>query len=615
MKSKKFKSKKRNEKGKDEKRSSFFSKNEWLWLVIIILVSFVANYPTLNNGFTNWDDNKYVVENKLITELNSENLKTIFTTPFMGNYHPLTVLSLAVDYSLGEIEPFVYHLNNLLLHLANTILVFLIIKILFKNLILAIIVALIFGIHPLHVESIAWVSERKDVLYSLFYLTATFFYVKYAETLRIKFYILTLLFFLLSLLSKGQAVSFSVTIIAIDFLLKRKLIDKRVLFEKIPFFVLSIVFGIVAIYSQQTSEAMDIIVQYTFLQRILFASYGFIQYLIKLIIPINLSAFYPYPENVESGLHWIFYLAPILVIVLTALSIYSIKYSNKIFFGFAFFVINIFLVLQLIPVGGAIMADRYVYIPSIGFFLLIGLLVIYLLEKFSKSKLLIYSIFGIYLLIIGIINYNRTQIWKDSLTLWNDVLEKYPKVHVALTNRGNVYGRELKMLDRALEDYNNSIKYNPTYPIAYCNRAIVYGMKGKSDLALADLNKALELKPNYLEALQNRGIAYAQLGKFDKALNDFNEALKMDASNYSSYMNRAIAYFELGDYTKAIDDFTSALLIKPNDKTAFYRRSLCYYRMANFQKAFEDAQSALQAGYNIDQIYLNSLKSYLNNFK
>lgn len=583
-------------------------KKYWMWLVGIVVISFIAYYPALQNGFTNWDDGQYVVQNSNITSLSFQNVKNIFSSYYMGNYHPLTILSYSIDFSIGQLDPFIYHLSNVLLHLLNTILVFIFIYYLFNNYHLAIITSLLFGVHPLHVESVAWIAERKDVLCTFFYLLSAVFYVKYVREEKKKYFLYALLFFIASLFSKAQAVSLVVTLFAIDFVLSRKFFDKKVILEKIPFIVLSVMFGIIAIYAQQSSDSIRDANIYPLYQRFAIAAYGIVEYVVKLILPINLSAFYPYPEGNLPTSYWI---NLVIVICVSIVCIYSIKFTKKIFFAAAFFLINISLVLQLLPIGDAIIADRYVYIPSIGFFLLIGFGYQYIIQKKPKARNSLIAVITIYSVILAVLNINRCEIWKDSLTLWTDVLDQFPHVPVALNNRGNVYSKELRQMDKALEDYNTSIKHHPEYSKAYSNRAIVYGMKGRFDLAIEDLNTALHLKPKSLEALQNRGIAYAQTQEFERAFNDFNECVKLDNNNPTAYVNRGIAYMNINQLDSALEDFNYALNLKPDNENALYRRSLCFFRKENYAKALQDAQTAAQYGMNIDPNYLKTIQDKL----
>ena len=268
-------------------------------VAVIIIVTYFVFSPSLQNDFTNWDDPTYVTDNPLVVN-NAVPVKEIFKTPVSLNYHPVTILSLAWNYQNGKLNPKGYHEENVIFHLLNTLLVFLFIFLLTRrNLLMAAIVALFFGIHPMHVESVSWVSERKDVLYVFFFLAGLITYLRFLDTKRILWYILTLLLFVLSCLSKGMAVVFPVIMLLIDYLRNDKL-QLKIIFNKIPFFVLSLVFGVISFRIQSGGAIADMQV-FTIFQRMMFASYGAIMYVVKFFAPVNLSAFYPYPTLDRNG--------------------------------------------------------------------------------------------------------------------------------------------------------------------------------------------------------------------------------------------------------------------------------------------------------------------------
>ena len=287
--------------------------------------------------------------------------------------------------------------------------------------------------------------------------------------------------------------------------------------EKVPFFLIAVIMGIISITAAESTDTISHDAIFSLFDRIMFANFNLLAYTGKLILPLNLSSFYPYPIKEAGVLPFYYYIAPFIIIGLLVLIIRSMKTTKSVFFASGFFVACIFLVLQLLPVGPTIMSERYSYLPSIGFFYIIGVGVNHLIEKRKNLAMPVYGIIAVYSLFLAITTFKRCDVWQDSLSLWNNVLEQFPKVSVALNNRGNVYGKEMGQLDIALDNFNQSILYDPNYENAYSNRGIVYCMKSKFDLAIQDFNKAIELKPGYVEALQNRGIAFAQTGQVDKA--------------------------------------------------------------------------------------------------
>src|ERR1019366_3997331 len=402
-------------------------KTNLLWISGILLLTFIAFTPTLKNGFTNWDDNVYIGENTLIKSLSAENIKKIFDidNQVALNYHPITILSFAIDYKLSKYNPKTYHATNLLFHLLNTALVFWFIFLLSGNkLQVAAMVALFFGIHPMHIESVAWISERKDVLYVFFFMSSLICYYKYIHAERknkLPLYMFTLILFLLSILSKAMAVVLPLILLLIDFYEGRKL-DKYSIFEKVPFFIFALFFGVIASRIQSQGAAIANLDTFTWLQRFEFASYGMVNYIYNLFVPINLSCFYPYPDPKNNYLSFIFYISPFIVLGLSAFVLWSIRKNKILVFGFLFFCVTIALVLQFITVGKVIMADRYSYLSYIGLLFPIAMGYEWLQHQENKkyislkkiAKLLIVLCVAICL----VLTYQRIKVWKNSDILW-----------------------------------------------------------------------------------------------------------------------------------------------------------------------------------------------------
>jgi protein O-mannosyl-transferase len=519
-------------------------------LAVIALISFFVYLPALQNGFV-WDDIYYIKNNPLIY---SFNLKEIFTKIVMSCYHPVTILTLAIEYHFFGLNESGYHAVNLLLHLLNVILVFYTVLLLSDKAGIALVASLLFGIHPIHVESVAWVSELKDLLYTFFFLASYIFYLKYLKNRHKKFYFFALLLFSISLLSKAMAASLPVVLILTDYFKGRQIHIKTIL-EKVPFFLLAIALGVVAIIVQKSSGAISDIAIFTFPQRLVFATYGFITYLLKLFLPLHLSAFYPYPIMRGGNIPIQYYAYLILFATLVAFVFYSLRFTKKIFFSLGFFTITVFLVLQLLPVGGAIMADRYSYIPSIGIFYLAG-------EGFNllwgkKLKWIAIILLSAFTVFFSVKTYDRCGIWKNELTLWDNVISQYKNVPYAYYNRGFFFVNE-KKYDRALEDFNKAIELKPNYTDAYLNRGFVFMDEKRYDRALEDFNKAIELKPNYAKAYYNRGNVFWDEKKYDRAIEDYSKAIELNPNYSEAYVNRGLAEFYFGKKDTACIDLKQA---------------------------------------------------------
>jgi tetratricopeptide (TPR) repeat protein len=519
-------------------------------LGIILLLAFISYLPVLNNGFV-WDDEFYILNNPLIRTIN---LKEIFSQNVMGNYHPFTILTLATEFHFFGLSEAGYHAVNLLLHLLNIILVFHAIFLLSNKAVVALVASLLFGISPLHVESVAWAAELKDLLYTFFFLASYILYLKYLKNLQKKFYVFALLLFLLSLLSKAMAASLPVLLVLTDYFVGRK-INIKTLLEKLPFFLLALIFGVVAVFAQKTSGFIQDLAVFPFPQRLVFACYGFITYLFKLLLPLHLSAYYPYPVKSGANIPIQYYAYILFFIGLAAYTFYLIRFSKKIIFGLGFFAITVFLVLQLLPVGGAIMADRYSYIPSIGIFYLAGEGFFWLWNK--NLKLIAIVSLSALTVFFSAKTYSRCSVWKDEMTLWNNIISQYQTIPPVYVNRGNLL-RDNNRPDEALKDYNKAIELNPRFAIAYFNRGTLFKNVKRNDEALKDFNKAIELDPSYAKAYCNRGIVFYNEKRYQEAIINYSKAIELKADFAESYFNRGLAEYYLGIKENACMDIKQA---------------------------------------------------------
>ena len=328
----------------------FSQKKAWIRiaLILIAVVTAVSFLSSLDNGFVNWDDNEYVTENYAIRSFSWNTLKTIFTSFYLGTYCPLVILSYTLEYALFGLAPFGYHLTNLLLHIGNTLLVFALVLRLSTHPPSALVAALLFGVHPLHVESVAWVTERKDVLSTLFFLGALLCYLRYQEDKQAHLYALSIVAFVLSLFSKPMGVTLPLILLLCDYLCARGW-TYRTLVEKVPFVMVSALFSVIMVLAQHSSGGINAARFSALVDNVLVACWGLVFYLSKTLAPVGLSAYYPYPPEISFHL-LAFFLPPILLLALTAGVWISRRYTRTVVFGSLFFFVTLLPVLKIIPI-------------------------------------------------------------------------------------------------------------------------------------------------------------------------------------------------------------------------------------------------------------------------
>lgn len=552
-------------------KKKIISKNENLlnWkLLLLVMVSFLAFVPSLKNGFVNWDDIVYIMNNDMITSFSWINLQKIFSSYFMGNYHPFILLSFSFDYNLFKLTPNGYHLHNLVLHIINTFLVYaFFFHLLKKNVNVAVTIALLFAIHPMHVESVAWVSERKDLLYTAYFFLSLIAYTLYLQRGKTAYYFLALLFFTFSLLSKAQAVTLPLVLFLIDYFLNRKF-DWKSVFEKAPFLILSLIFGIVAIFAQKANSFINPS-GIPLSDSMFYAPYGLFIYLIKFLFPFYQTAVYTYPVTLEGTIPLYIFFSPLVFIVL-AFAIWKTWKNNRyITFGLLFFLTTIFPVLQFLPVGPALVSERYTYIPYIG---LAAIAAIFFWEKrasisLQTKKILDTSAILLILLFI-LLTWNRNMVWKDSVTLWTDVLDKNPGCLEAYGNRAFIFN-ENKQYEEALKDLNAGLVIDPANVSFYKSKGIIFDHMGKYDLALANYSKALEYNPDEYKCYLLRGIIYTdKFAKYDSGIADFKKYLTRYPDDINATFNLGVANYNNRNYDTARFYCLKVLKLNPGNEEA-----------------------------------------------
>ena len=552
--------------------------------VLVALTTFIVYLPALSNDFVNWDDGDLIIRNVNIRSLNPAFLRWAFAflNSYSANWHPLTWISHALDYAVWGLDPMGHHLTNNILHAVNTFLVVLLVVKLIEavpqspvpspqsqvpnpqsrfTLIASGITGLLFGLHPLHVEPVVWVSARADLLCALFFLLSILKYMSYRYHKTYKTYLLSLSFFALALLSKPMAVTLPFVLLILDWYPLEKVRTLRTfgsaLIGKLPFFTLSLLASIVAFLARMSTGS---ILEDTPLSiRILVSFKALTVYLWKMVLPLNLSSFYPYPEKGVSLFSPEYGLAVTLAIVISTTCVLFAK-KEKIWLAiWGYYVVTLLPVIGIIRLGIPAMSDRYTYLPGLAPFLLTGLFAALISTKAdTKKRGLIVKLAGaVIIVLISFLTVKQIGTWKNGLTLWTNVIEKAPEGYFPYLNRGELFFKSGR-LDEALADFDKAIAVIPSFYTLYNRLGVAYGENDDFDKAIECFNRSLAINTNDDMAHYYRGYTYSFINQDSRALEDYDKALELNQGNAKAHVQRGNLYLNTGKKALAVSDFQKA---------------------------------------------------------
>ncbi|HME44487.1 MAG TPA: tetratricopeptide repeat protein [Syntrophorhabdales bacterium] len=617
-----------------DKRKGAAKKHLLIISLLLIIAAFGAFWQVTRGDFITLDDAEYVTDNRHVQDgLTVEGILWAFATGRAGNWHPLAWISHMVDVQLFGLQPGWHHLTSLLLHLASTLLLFLVLNRMTKAFWRSAFVAALFSLHPLHVESVAWVAERKDVLSTFFWMLTMGLYVSYVARPGLTRYLALILCFALGLMAKPMLVTLPFVLLLLDYWPLRRLEQKPpqepsskdksrtrpvkapvqptghwplirpLLIEKIPFFVLIVLSSIVTYLVQQHGGAVRSLGALPASARVANALVSYATYLVKMLWPAKLSVFYPHPGWWPL---WQVLGSAALLIAITVLAIRGAKKRPYAAVGWLWYVGTLVPVIGIVQVGNQAMADRYTYIPLVGLFIIIAWAVPELFEKWPYRKEALIALSAACLLCLFLITWRQVGYWRNSIALYDHALDVADANSLIHNNRGVAY-TNLGKYTEAIADFGRAIEINPRYEAAYYNRGAVYGSLGKYTEAIADFDRAIEINPRYIEVYTDRGVAYTNLGKYTEAIADFDRAVEINPRYVEAYTNRGVAYGSLGKYTEAIADFNRAIEINPRYAEAYYNRGVAYDRLGNREHAIDDTRRAARLGHEGAR---NSLRSH-----
>lgn len=579
-----------------------------LALVGVVLTALLIYWPGLKNGFV-YDDVAYVTENPMLKLTGDALREQILSKPVHGNYHPVTMASLAWDYAAAALNPERYHLHSLILHILNSLLCAWLFFRLSGNAWAGAITGLLFAAHPLRVESVAWISERKDVLYAFFFFLSWICLDYYRSGEKKWAYVPAFLFFIAACASKAMAVVLPPLVLlgwyyqtgARPFQWDTLRREYR-LPEMIPFFLVSLGFGVKAIQVQQSFGFISDL-KYTFLDKVFYVAYGAVFYPVKTLFPIWLSALYPYPMGIHHNPSWEHYAALPVLLLLAGIFWYYRK-ERLTWFVAGFYLISISIVLQIIPVGGAITADRYAYISTAAFLFLIALGILRLAGKAGSAKTLAIACVGALVGIWTWLGSQQVKVWQSNRTLFENVARNFPNDPLAHYNTGNAYEKE-KNIPEALNWYGKAISKMPDYIDALYNIGSIYGRdKAMPDSGIHYLKLAVQYDPKRADAWNNLGVFNFNKQNYRDALNYYKTSLELKPTYMEAWYNQGNAYLNLGLLDSARLSFEQVLALKPDFDQAFVSLGNIYANQGDPVRQVQNYQQAARLGNTDAQQWL-----------
>jgi len=645
-----------------QKVTKAFGKYQVFLVCIFLVGSVLVVYGQVrNHKFIHLDDSDYITGNEQIQAgLSRENITWAFTTGCASNWHPLTWLSLMLDYQLYGNSPRGFHMTNLLLHLANVLLVFGVLKWMTGSVWRSAFVAALFALHPLHVESVAWAAERKDVLSTLFWMLTMAAYLRYVKRPSVSWYLLTMLAFTLGLMAKPMLVTLPFVLLLLDYWPIGRLQWRtcyRLVLEKVPFLALSAVSSVVTFLVQQSGGAVVKVDRIPLDIRVPNAFVSYLAYILKMIWPSNLAVYYPH--RYDRLPTWQVVVAAVLLLGISIWIVRSARSHKYLLVGWLWYLGTLVPVIGLVQVGHQAMADRYTYVPLIGLFIIVAWGAGELVAKWPNLKIAVVTSAGVAVSAIMICTWVYAGYWRDSFTLFNHVLEATGENSIAHYCLSNAFYEQkqydkalyhaqqvlrvvtdnpkvhhhlaqayfmLDQLDEAILQWKEILRIKSDYPDAYSGLANIYVKKGQIDEAIGCFNEALRLKPDDAKVHNDLALILVKKGLINEAIEHYNKALRIGGNSADVHNNLGSALMDKGEVKEAILHYRKAIALAQDRRltqSLRYTLSRAHYNLANilrtqgqFEEAVEHFKETLKTDPNDTDAYyglgmaLAELKKY-----
>jgi Flp pilus assembly protein TadD len=558
----------------------------FLICAVLVLASIIAYEPVRHNVFLEYDDDTYVVENQHVNSgITLGNVRWAFTTGDVAYWHPVTWLSHMLDCQLYGLRSSMHHLTNLILHIVNSLLLFWVFKRMTGALWSSAFIGALFALHPLNVDSVAWLAERKNVLSTFFWLLTMLTYVHYSQKPGLSRYLPVVLLFAISLMAKPMLVTLPFVLLLLDYWplgrvrFGRLLGDNdaetdksvisggqsssvfRLVLEKVPLFVLSAASVCLSSLSFKRYEQTISTELVPMKLRIANALVSYVNYIGKMLWPKNLAVFYPYPETVPL---WQTIGALLLLVCVSVPVIWLLRKKPYLGIGWLWFLGTLVPVIGLMQGGRwPAMADRFTYVPNIGLFIIIAWGVSDLLVKWRYRKVVLGISSGLVLAILLMCTRTQVQHWQNNLTLFGRATKVTKNNYIMHNNYGEALLRN-NQSDEAIDEFHEALRLKPNYYRAHNNLGVACAAKAEFEQAIVHYNRALSIEPGNAEIHNNLGSTLVQQGKIDQAIEHFREVLQLDPEHYNAHNNMAVMLIKKNRIDEAIVHWTEALRLKPD---------------------------------------------------
>lgn len=609
-------------------KGSVASKPDIVLVGMLALLTYTAFHGVLRNNFVNYDDEGYVTANALVRSgINLQSVILSFTQPHYFMWHPLTTLSHMLDCQLFGLNPFWHHLNNLLLHICGVILLLFILNAMTHQLWPSAFAAVLFAVHPLNVESVAWVAERKNVLYGFFWFLTIAAYVRYSArpgTLR---YLAVVLAAGLSMLSKPAAVVLPFALLLLDYWPLQRLQPKnrqkeitgsdtprygqasfpQLVKEKIPLFAMAVVLGILTVTIQHGSGVVKGSEFRSFHIRLANALVSYVMYIVKTVYPHNLAVFYPYPGNSLAVWKPV---AAFAAIAAVSIAVFFARQKRYLVFGWLWYLTALSPNIGLIQSGDQAMADRYAYISVLGLFIAVTWWIADLLREWKYSGKLLTGAGVFVITVLWILTRTQVGYWQNSISLFEHAVKATRSNYVAHNNLASAFLKAGRF-DDAIIQCDEALRYKQDFVEVYLNLGSAYRQKGWYERAIETYKKAMEISPQSVEIYYKLGDTYGRIGRYDKAIEAYKKAIELYPDYAQVYNGLGVIYGQTGRYDESISAFKRAIEIVPYFAEAHCGLGISYAMTGNTSGAVAEYEMLKTLDVNL----ANKLLEVMNSLK